>query len=341
MLPLPVQGQRMQFDPLKRREFITLIGGAAAWPLAARAQQGGKLPTIGFLVPSTRSAASEWIDAFVLRLHELGWIEGRTIVIEYRWVEGRPERFAEIAAEFAELKVNVIVTSGTPAVMALQAATSTTPIVFATAGDPVNTRLVASLARPGGHTTGLATIGDDLAGKRLELLREVVPHLSRLGLMGNVSNHFTVLEMGQLRNAAATLGFTVGMLEIRRAQDITKAFEGLRGHADALYVCTDAAVIHTNRVQINTLAAREGLPTMHGARTYLDGGGLMSYGPNFPNMFRRSADFVDKILRGAKASEIPVEQPTKFDLVINISVARTLGLTAPDKLLALADEVIE
>jgi putative tryptophan/tyrosine transport system substrate-binding protein len=270
-----------------------------------------------------------------------GWIEGRTLAIEYRWVEGHTERFHEIAAEFAKLKVNVIVTSGTPAVMALQKATSTIPIVFATAGDPVRTGLVASLARPGGQTTGLATIGDDLAGKRLEILREVVPHLSRLALMGNVSNQFTVLEMGQLRNAAAMLGLAVGTLEIQRAQDITKALEGLRGRADALYVCTDAAIIHSNRVQLNTLALGEGLPTMHGARTYIEGGGLMSYGPNFPNMFRRSADFVDKILRGRNAGEIPVEQPTKFDLVISLRIARALGLTLPDKLLALADEVIE
>jgi putative tryptophan/tyrosine transport system substrate-binding protein len=327
---------------VRRREFITLLGGAAAaWPLAARAQQLGKLPTVGFLVPNTRSAASEWIDAFVLRLRELGWIEGRTIAIEYRWVEGHTERFAEIAAEFAKLKVNVIVTSGTPAVMALQQATNMIPIVFATAGDPVSTGLVTSLARPGGHTTGLATIGDELAGKRLELLREVVPHLSRLALMGNVSNRFTALEMGQLQNAAGTLGFEVDTLEVRRAQDIPKAFEGLRGRADALYVCTDAAIIHSNRVQLNTLAVRERLPTMHGARTYIEGGGLMSYGPNFPNMFRRSADFVDKILRGAKAGEIPVEQPTKFDFVINLTTARALSLSVPDKLLAIADEVIE
>jgi putative tryptophan/tyrosine transport system substrate-binding protein len=256
-------------------------------------------------------------------------------------VEGRSERFAEIAAEFVQLKVNVIVTSGTPAVMALQQATSVIPIVFATAGDPVSTGLVASLARPGGHTTGLATIGDELAGKRLDLLREAVPHLSRLALMGNVNNRFTVLEMSQVRSAAAALGLEVTTLEVRGAPDITKAFEAVKGGADALYICTDAAIIHSNRVQINTLAVRERLPTMHGARTYIEGGGLMSYGPNFPNMFRRSADFVDKILRGAKAGEIPVEQPTKFDLVVNLNTARALDVTVPDKLVSLADEVIE
>ena len=324
---------------IQRREFITLLGGAAAWPLAARAQQPA-LPVVGFLGPNTRSAANEWVSAFELRLRELGWIDGQTITIDYRWVEGRTERFAEIAAEFARLKVKVIVTSGTPAVMALQQATRVIPIVFATAGDPVSTGLVASLARPGGNTTGLATIGDDLAGKRLELLREVVPHLGRLALMGNVSNRFTVLEIGQVREAASTLGLEVVIFEIRRAQDISKGFAALNGRADALYVCTDAAIIHTNRLQINTSALRERLPTMQGARSYLEGG-LISYGPNFPNMFRRSADFVDKILRGTNPGEIPVEQPTKFDLVVNLTTAKALGLDVPLPLLARADEVIE
>jgi len=327
---------------MKRREFIALLGSAAAaWPLAARAQQPGKVPTVGFLGPNTRSAASEWIAAFEQRLRELGWIEGRTIAIEYRWVDGRTERFAEIAAEFVRLNVNVIVTSGTPAVMALQRATSVIPIVFATAGDPVSTGLVASLARPGGNTTGLATLGDELAGKRLELLRAVIPRLGRLAIMGNVSNQFTVLEMAEVRGAAMTLGLDVATFEIRRAQDIADAFEALKGRADALYVCTDAALIHTNRIQINTSALRERLPTMHGSRTYLEGGGLMSYGPNFPDLFRRSADYVDKILRGGKAADLPVEQPTKFDLVINLTTAKALGRQVPDKMLALADEVIE
>ena len=327
---------------IRRREFIAgLVGVAVAWPLCARAQQAGKLPSIGFLGPNTRSAADEWVAAFVLRLKELGWIEGRTITIEYRWVEGSTERFAEIAAEFVTLNVNVMVTSGTPAVMALQQATTVIPIVFATAGDPVSTGLVASLARPGGNTTGLATIGDDLAGKRLELLREVVPGLARLALMGNVTNKFSVLEMAQLGAAASALGLEVAAFEIRQAQDIARAFEGLRDRADALYVCTDAAVIHTNRIQINSSALNERLPTMHGARTYIEGGGLMSYGPSFREMFRRSADIVDKILRGTNPGDIPVEQPTKFDLVVNLTTAKTLGLTIPESFLARADDVIE
>jgi len=331
----------MHFDQLKRREFITLLGGAAvAWPLAGRAQQPAKLPTIGFLGQSTRSAASEWVAAFVQRLRELGRIEGRTITIEYRWAEGREERFAEIAAEFVRLKVDIIVTSGTPQVLAAKQATSVIPIVFATAGDPVASGLVASLARPGGNATGLSSLVADLAGKRLELLREVVPGLRRLAIMGNVGNPFTVLELGEVQAAARTLGLEVDTLEIRGAQDIASAFEALKGRADALYVCIDA-LANANRIRINIRAVGARLPTMHGSRDYVEAGGLMSYGPNYPDLFRHSADYVDKILRGAKPGDLPVEQPTKFDLVINLTTAKALGLDVPPTLLARADEVIE
>ncbi len=331
----------MQSDQLKRRDFITLVGGAAAaWPLAARAQQPGKLRTIGFLGQSTRSAASEWVAAFVQRLHELGWNEGRTVAIEYRWAEGREERFAQIAAEFVRLKVDIIVTSGTPQVLAAKHATSVIPIVFAAAGDPVASGLVASLARPGGNATGLSSLVADLAGKRLELLREVVPALRRLAIMGNVGNPLTVLELGEVQAAAGTLGLEVHTLEIRQAQDITPAFEALKGRADALYVCIDA-LVNANRIRINTSALGARLPTMHGSRDYVEAGGLMSYGPNYPDLFRRSADYVDKILHGAKPGDIPVEQPTKFDLVVNLTTARALGLDLPPTLLARADEVIE
>ena len=247
---------------MRRREFITLLGGAAAaWPLAARAQQAGKLPTIGFLGASTPSAESQWVAAFVQRLRELGWIEGRTVAIEYRWAEGRSERFAEIAAEFVRLKVDVIVTIGTAAVVAAKQATSVIPIVFAAAGDPVGTGLVASLARPGGNVTGLSIQTTDLAGKRLELLREVVPGLRRLAIMANVGNPAAVLEMGEVQAAARTLGLEVVTFEIRRAEDIAPAFEALKGRADALYVCADPLVI-TNRIRINTLALGARLPTM-------------------------------------------------------------------------------
>jgi putative ABC transport system substrate-binding protein len=324
-----------------RREFITLLGGVAAvWPIAARAAKGEKLPTIGFLGQSTRSAASEWIAAFVQRLHETGWIEGRTVSIEYRWGEGSSERAAAIAKEFVRLKVDVIVTSGTPQVIAAKQATSVIPIVFATAGDPVGSGLVASLARPGGNITGLATLGADLAGKRLELLREVVPGLARVAIMGNADNPFTVLELGEVQASARTLSLDVVTLEIRRAQDIVPAFETVKDRADALYVCTDA-LANANRIRINTLALGARLPTMHGSRDYVEAGGLMSFGPNYPDLFRRSADYVDKILRGTKPGDLPVEQPIKFDLIVNLVTAKALGVTVPLPLLTRADEVIE
>jgi putative ABC transport system substrate-binding protein len=242
---------------MRRRDFITIIAGVAAvGPLAARAQQPGKLPTIGFLGQSTRSGASEWVAAFVQRLRELGWTEGRTITIEYRWAEGREERYAELAAEFVRRKVDIIVTSGTPAVMASKRVTSVIPIVFATAGDPVGTGVVASLARPGGNVTGLSLQQTDLAGKRLELLRELVPGLGRVAIMGNVANPYTVLELGEVQVAAGTLGLEVATLEIRRAQDIAPAFDALKSRADALYVCTDALANTTGFESTSSRSAR-------------------------------------------------------------------------------------
>ena len=312
-------------------------GGFAA---TARAQQVAQLPTIGFLGQNTRSAASEWVAAFVQRLRELGWIEGRTVAIKYRWGEGREERFAEFAAEFARLKVDVIVTSGTPAVMAAKQATSIIPIVFATAGDPVRNGLVASLAHPNGNVTGLATLAADLAGKRLELLREIVPDLRRLAIMANTGNPFSVLELGEVQAAARTLGLDVVTLEIRSARDIMPAFDALKDRSEALYVCIDA-LVSTNQIPINILAAGAHLPTMHGSREYVEAGGLMSFGANYPDQFRRAADYVDKILRGAKPGNIPVEQPIKFDFVVNLITAKAIGMTLPPTLLARADEVIE
>ena len=326
---------------IARRKFLATLGGAAAaWPLAARAQQAGKVPIIGFLSQSTRSASSEWVAAFVQRLRELGWSEGRTIAIEYRWGEGREERFAEVAAEFVRLKVDVILTTGTLAVMAAKQATSVIPIVFATAGDPVANHLVASLARPGGNVTGLSVQSNELAGKRIEVLREVVPGLRRLAIMGNVDNPFAALEMGEAQVAAGKVGLEVVTLEIRRAQDIVPAFETLKGRSEALYLCIDA-VANTNRIPINILAVGARLPTMHGSRDYVEAGGLMSLGANYPDQFRRSADYVDKILRGAKPADLPVQQPTKFDLIVNLITAKALGLEVPPTLLARADEVIE
>ena len=325
---------------MKRREFVTLLGGAAAWPLAARAQQSGKLLTIGFLGSTMPSVEGQRLAAFVQRLRELGWMEGRNVAIEVRWAEGRSERFAEIAAEFVRLKVDVIVTSGSPAVMASKKATSVIPIVFATAGDPVGTGLVASLAHPGGNATGLSIQMVDTGSKKLELLREVVPGLSRLAMMGNAGNPAVVLEMEEIQATARALALEVTALEIRRAEDITPAFEALKSGADALYVASDP-LLNSNRVRINTLALGARLPTMHGFREYVEAGGLMSYGPSLPNQFRRAADYVDKILRGAKPDDLPIEQPTKFDFIINLTTAKTLGLEVSPSLLARADEVIE
>jgi putative ABC transport system substrate-binding protein len=323
---------------LARRDFIVALGAAAAWPLAARAQQT-KLPTIGFLIAGTPASHGAWFAALVQRLRELGWIEGRTVAIEYRWAGARSEHFAEIAAEFVRLKVDVILTGGNAAAAAKQA-TSVVPIVFVL-GDPVGIGLIASLARPGGNITGLSNQAPDLAGKKVELLREVLPSLRRLAIMANVDYHFAVLEMGEIQAAAGTLGIDVADFEIRRAEDIAPAFEeALKGRADALYVVGDALTA-TNRVRINTFALAARLPTMHGFREFVEAGGLMSYGPNFPDLFRRAADYVDKILRGAKPGDIPVEQPTRFDLIINLTTAKALGLTIPQTLLVAADEVIE
>jgi putative ABC transport system substrate-binding protein len=326
---------------LKRREFIALLGGAAAtWPLAARAQRPAKLPTIGFLGPNTPSLDRLRVGAFVQRLRELGWIEGRNVAIEYRWAEGRTERLAEFAAEFVRLKVDVIVTSATPPVVAAKQATSVIPIVFAAVGDPVGTGLVTSLARPGGNVTGLSIQATDLAGKRLELLHEVVPGLRRLAIMANAGASPAMLEMAEVQTTARALDLEVVASEIRRPEDIAPAFEAFKGRAEALYVCNDPLVT-TNRIRINTLALGMELPTMYNVREFVEAGGLMSYGPNFLDLFRRAADFADKILRGAKPADIPVEQPTKFELAINLKTAKALGLEVPPTLLARADEVIE
>ena len=324
-----------------RRKFLATLGGAGvAWPLVARAQQAGKLPTIGLLGATTPLVESQRLRAFVQRLHELGWFEGRSIAIEDRWAEGRTERFAEIAAEFVQLKVDVIVTVGTLPALAAKQATALIPIVFAGAGDPVGTGIVASLARPGGNVTGLSVQFTDLAGKRLELLREVVPGLGRLAILANVDNPAVVLNMREVQTTARTLGVEVITLEIRRGEDIVPAFEALNGRAEALYVVIDL-LVNTHRIRINTLALAARLPTMHTMREGVEAGGLMSYGANSPDLFRRAAEFVDKILRGANPGDIPVEQPTKFDLVINLTSAKALGLDLPATLLARADEVIE
>jgi putative tryptophan/tyrosine transport system substrate-binding protein len=326
---------------MRRRDLIAFLGGATAvWPFVARAQQQAKLPTIGFLGAATPAVASQWVNAFVKRLGELGWIDGRTVAIEYRWVEARPELYTEIAAELVKLKVDVIVTWASAPVLAAKQSTAAIPIVFAAQMDPVGAGVVASLARPGGNITGMSIQQTDTAGKRLELLREVVPNLGRLAIMANVGAPGAVLEKHEVETTARTLGLEVTASEIRQVEDIHSAIEGFKSRADALYVATDPLVFN-NRIQINTLAQNGRLPTIYGAREYVDAGGLMSYGPNWTDLFRRAAEQVDKILRGAKPGDIPVEQPTKFDLVINLKTAKALGLTVPPSLLLRADEVIE
>ena len=324
---------------MKRRDFIAGLCGTAAWPVAAHAEQPTKLPTIGFLGTTTPSAWVDYVPAFVQRLRELGWVEGRTVAIEYRWAEGRNDRFGEIAAEFARLKVDIIVTSGGAGVAAKQA-TSTIPIVLALANDPVGSGLATSLARPGGNVTGLSLLAPDLAGKRLENLRRVLPDVRRLAILGNAGYPAAVVEMVDLQLTARKLGLEAMIPEVRRAEDMAPTIEQLKGRVDALHVCADP-LISTNLVRINALALAAQLPTMHGARYYVDGGGLMSYGPNYRDMFRRAGDYVDKILRGTRPGDLPIEQPTKFELVISLKTAKALGITVPPSILATADEVIE
>jgi putative ABC transport system substrate-binding protein len=325
---------------VERREFVALIAGAVAgWPLTAPAQQRRKLPTIGFLGTSTPAGWTQWSAAFVQRLHELGWIEGRTVAIEYRWAESRPERFTEFAAEFAQLKVDVIFTAGT-GIAAAKQATSAIPIVFALSNDPVGFGAVASLARPGGNVTGLSTQLADVAGRRIELMRTLIPGLHRLAIMVNPEFPDAVVEAREVRKVADKVGIEIATLEIRSAEDIARRFEGLRERADILFVSSDPLVI-ANRNLINSFALASRLPTMYGFREFVDAGGLVCYGPNVPSLFRRGAEFVDRVLRGAKPADIPVEQPTKFDLVLNLTTAKALRLAIPDNLLALADEVIE
>jgi putative ABC transport system substrate-binding protein len=324
---------------VSRRGVIGLVGGAAAaWPIAARAQPA--IPLVGLLNISTPSTERPRVDSFMKRFHELGWTEGRTVVIASRWAEGRPERFAEIAAEFVRLKASVIVTAGAGPVSAVRQATRGIPIVFAIATDPVGTGLVAALARPGGNITGLSYMGTDLAAKRLELLRAASTGLTRLAIMAYTGAAGAMLEMHTTQTTARALRLEPITLEITAEDRITAMIAALKKRADALYVCADP-LINANRVPIITSALVAGLPTVFGERENVDAGGLMSYGPNVPDMYRRAAEIVDKILRGAKPAEIPVEQPTKFEFILNLKTAKTLGLEISPTLLALADEVIE
>jgi putative tryptophan/tyrosine transport system substrate-binding protein len=323
---------------MRRRDFVKAIAGSTAfWPLAIRAQQTDKLPTIGFLGTVTPST---WpYEAFDQRLRELGWIDRKTIRIDYRWAGGNAERISAYAAEFVHAKVSVIVTGGN-GVAAVKQATSTIPIVFAMAVDPVGSGFVDSLSRPGGNVTGLSLQGPDLAGKRLELLREVAPNRHRLGVLVNVTYPAAEKELAQVQTAAETVGFQTVVLSIRRTEDIASAFDKIGDRADALYVIAEA-LIHSNIAAISALALAAHLPTIYGHADAPRAGALMSYGPSWPDLLRRAADMTDMILHGKKPADIPVEQPTKFELLINLNTAKALGLSVPPTLLTLADDVIE
>ena len=325
---------------MKRREFIAFIGSAAVWPSAGFALEPGSRPRIGFLGATSPSVWSSFVAAFLQRMRELGWIDGHNLTIEYRWAEGHDERYHEFAAELVRLKVDVIVTGGTSAVIAAKQATSEIPIVFATAGDPVGTGLVASLAHPNGNVTGLSNQQTDLAGYRLVLLREVIPNLRRVAILGNINSPNVRLEMDAVEAAVKKLGLESFRIEVRKAEEIIPGMNSLRGRVDALYVCTDP-LITMDQVRINTLAISERVPTINAFRQYVEAGALMSYGPNFPDLFRRAGDLVDKVLHGVKPADLPVEQPVKFDLIVNLTTAKALGLKIPESFLVRVTEVLE
>jgi putative ABC transport system substrate-binding protein len=283
--------------------------------------------TIGFLGATKPAVWSAFVTAFDARLHELGWNDGGNIDIDYQWAEGRNDLYAKHLKSFVAKDVDVIVTSGTPGVLAAKKATKSIPIVFAAAGDPVRSKLVASLDHPGGNVTGLSNGQADLAGKRLDELRKVVPNLRRLALIGNYSNHIVVSEMEQVQKKAGRR-IEIEVCDVRREGQIGSSIKRLRGKVDALYVCTDP-LLTTHHIAVNTAAASARLPTMHAFREYVDGGGLMSYGPDFRAMFSNAAELVDKILRGAQPADIPVKIQKNFELVINQTTAHALGLTIP------------
>ncbi|MGA8699813.1 MAG: ABC transporter substrate-binding protein [Xanthobacteraceae bacterium] len=324
---------------MERREFIRgLWSGIAAWPLAAFAQQAGEPRRIGIL-GADPIVWKPWMAAFVARLRELGWSEGANIAIAYRWAEGRSRRVSEIAAEFLRQDVDVIVTYG-GAVPILQQATTTIPIVFAVAFDPVRDGLVQSMGHPGGNVTGMSIQQLDLVGKRLELLRAAIPQLHRLAILADAGYAEPMLEAERVKSTAQELGLEAARLGIWQPQDIAPAVAALGNKADALYVVSDA-LIAANRARIIRLTLSEHLPTIFSYDDYVEAGGLMSYGPNYADLFRRAANMVDKILHETKPGDIPVEQPTKFDFAINTNTAAALGLTMPQPLLATADEVVK
>jgi putative tryptophan/tyrosine transport system substrate-binding protein len=326
---------------IRRREFIVTLGGAAAGPLTARAQnQRRGRPIIGFMGSTTATDLGQLVAVFVQRLRELRWVDGQTVTIEYRWGEGRAERYSEIAAEFVRRKVDLIVTNSTPAVLAAKHATSEIPIVFPTAGDPIAAGIVDGLVHPGGNITGLGFQTIDTAGKRVQLLLQVIPDLRQLAVLGNPGDPASAAEMLAAGAAAKTLGLEIQTIGIRQAEEIAPAFDSFTGRSDGLYVSTSPP-FGSSRKLIADLALSARLPTVHSIRQYVEAGGLLFYGASLPELWRRAAEMVDKILRGAKPADIPVELPTRFELVINLTTAKALGLTIPASLLSLAGELID
>jgi len=320
---------------------VILVLNVILAPHAAEAQQAGKVYRIGILETIAASRNATNIDAFRQGLKELGYVEGQNLAIEYRSADGRAERFADLAAELLRLQVDLIVTRGTPAALAAKKATKTVPIVMAASGDPLGSGIVASLARPGGNITGLSSIVADLGPKRLELLKEALQTVSRVGVVANMSNPAIEAEWRQIQAAARLLGIDTELLDIRTEVDIESAFEKVRRRrADALIVTLDA-LTQTNRERIATLSAKHRLPAVYASREFMEVGGLLAYGVSYPHLYRRAATFVDRIFKGTKPGELPVEQPTRFDLVINLKTAKALGLTIPQTVLLQADQVIE
>jgi|SRR6516165_4026697 len=323
----------------RRRQFITLLGGAAAWPLAARAQQAGKIRAIGLLSPASRSPSV--VPALFDALAELGWIEGKNLVVERRYAENRLERLPELAAELVRLNVEVIVANGTLGPLAAKRATSTIPIVMTAAGDPLGSGLVASLARPGGNVTGISLMAPDLGGKRLELLKELLPRLARVAVLWNAANPYAAIVFKETQAAGRTLGIEVQSLEVRGPDDFDGAFDTARKQRPDALITVEDPLTFSHQKRIADFATGQQLPSLYGFREFVVAGGLMSYGANVADLFRRAASYVDKILKGAKPADLPVQQPTTFELVINVKTARALGLEIPPTLLARADEVIE
>jgi len=328
---------------MDRRGFITIVGGSVlAAPLAVEAQPAAKISRIGFLFFGAPGPSAE-VDAFRQGLRELGYIEGQNATIEYRFAGGQVERLPELASELARLKVDVIVASNTPSAIAANAATSTIPIVFAVVADAVGAGLISNFARPGGNITGLTSISSELSGKLLELLKEMVANASRLAVLYNPSDRSNVLMLKELQESARLLGLIVHPLEVRAPGDFGGAFAAMSRERDSvLFVAAGVLTLeHRNRKALVDLATKTRLPAMWGHRQFVEAGGLMSYAVNFYDQLRRAAIYVDKILKGAKPGDLPVEQPTRYELVINLKTAKALGLAIPQTLLQRADEVIQ